>query len=70
MLSNFEKGFEMFVRAMDEKDGKGKTRHINESICLMASEDSKFMKDIVVNEWMINRALSSPFSRLIKADNN
>ena len=63
MLSNFERGFEMFIKAMDEKKGTGRTRHANESICLMASEDFALMKKVVVNEWMINRALSSPFSK-------
>ncbi len=29
----------MFVKAIDEKSKKARTRYINESICLMASED-------------------------------
>lgn len=61
VLSNFEKGFQKFIAAIDMKSSGVKTRQINESICLMASDDLHLMKKIAVNEWMINRAFSSPF---------
>ena len=61
-LSNFEKGFADYIIAMEMTPNRSRTRKINESICLMASEDYTLMKKIVVNTWMINRALSSPFA--------
>jgi hypothetical protein len=63
MLSNFEKGFAQFIEGIDSTASKAvKTRRINESICLMASDDITLTKKIVVNEWMLNRAFSSAYA--------
>ncbi|OIJ11499.1 hypothetical protein BKP35_12205 [Anaerobacillus arseniciselenatis] len=65
-LSNFEKGFCLYIQAikspMINRRYAPITRKLNEAICLMASEDVKLMKKIVVNQWVINRALSSSYA--------
>ncbi|AIW03622.1 hypothetical protein CPT_Moonbeam224 [Bacillus phage Moonbeam] len=62
MLSNFEKGFALYLEAEKEMRKSQRTRKFNESICLMASEDMELMRKIVVGQWAINAALSSPFA--------
>ena len=64
MLSNFEKGFELFVNTESDKGITKRTRTIrlHKAICLMATEDFELMEKIVCNKWMINNALSSSFA--------
>jgi hypothetical protein len=50
---------------MKMKRAAWRTRKFNESICLITSEDFNLMKKVVINEWMIQRALASPYSRLL-----
>lgn len=64
MMSNFEEGFDLYIKGIDlpeylngRRNGN-KTKTVNKAIRLMASEDYKLMKQIVVNKWAIERALS------------
>lgn len=65
-LSNFEKGFSLYIQIIQSptinKRHAPTTRKMNEAICLMACEDMELMKKVVVNDWVINRALSSRFA--------
>lgn len=65
-LSNFEKGFEMYIEAINHPKVNTRyapiTRKLNEAICLMASEDHELMDKIVVGQWVKNRAFASPFN--------
>lgn len=66
VLSNFEKGFSLYIQVIQSPTTNSRyaptTRKMNEAICLMASEDMELMKNIVVNDWVISRALSSRFA--------
>lgn len=66
-LSNFEKGFAMYVEVLNSKTVNSRhaptTRKMNESICLMASEDEETMKTVVVNNWVISRAYHSAYGK-------
>lgn len=66
VLSNFEKGFSLYIQVIQSPTTNIRhaptTRKMNEAICLMATEDKELMKKIVVNDWVINRALSSRFA--------
>jgi hypothetical protein len=70
MLSNFEKGFEMYLEAEKEYRKAQRTRKFNEAICLMYSEDAELTMTIVVNINAVKGALASPFAkRYIKEEN-
>lgn len=66
-LSNFEKGFSLYIQVIQSPTVNNRhaptTRKMNEAICLMASEDMSLVKKIVVGQWVINRAFSSPFAQ-------
>ncbi|MEQ2527684.1 hypothetical protein WMO40_13315 [Bacillaceae bacterium CLA-AA-H227] len=66
-LSNFEKGIVQYLDVIKsptiDQRHSPTTRKLNEAVCLMASEDMELMKKIVMNRWVINRALSSAFAR-------